>query len=211
MRVHTLSGNRFDVAWVLGLFMTLVPLQSCATGVFADDFESGLTSWERRPNFPTGAITVPDPVRSSNKVLAFRGVIGGGDVFSRPIRFLPGYVYTISFEYLGLPTEGSPQTNFGGFIGLFEKIDGPHTWLYGTCCNTVFPELIDDGKWRKYTYQLRAPITFVELGGSTGYTARLSFQDFIEPAGDAFFDNISITKTPIPAPGGAIPYSSIQQ
>src|SRR5206468_4198587 len=99
------------------------------------------------------------------------------------------YLLTISFDYLGLPTEGSVQGDLGGFFGIIETSSGNETWLAGTQ-EANFPgalSLIDDGQWHRAT---------VKLDGASVRRFRLTLEDWLDSrgvAGDVFFDNIEVT------------------
>ena len=80
---------------------------SNAIGVFADDFESGLSAWTGKSGGAHNGVIVQDPIRKNNKVLTFNNLTSAGDIFSvTQFALDTRYSYIISFEYLGKPKIG---------------------------------------------------------------------------------------------------------
>ncbi len=185
-----------------------------ATGVFSDDFESGLDAWTGASGGAHSGVIVNDPIRPNNKVLKFNKLSSGGDIFTRTLFTLDqNYTYIISFEYLGQQKTGSVAGNIGGFAGLAEGLPGRHMWYYGTATDGGATDiLIDDGKWHLYTFYFRPNVSFPAFGGSSN-KVHLMFEDFSGPgiAGDALFDNIHIEKTPLVPANSQLMQPVIQQ
>jgi len=167
--------------------------------LFSEDFESGLGAWT---GF-SGQI-VANPIGAGN-TLNFRSVYAGGDTFtSVGIALTPGQSYSVSFDYLGVPGQGTPG-DLGGYAGLSEGTTpgnpGSHMWYYGTgSVSGAAAVLVDDGAWHRYTYNFTAPV----VGNAGSFSViHLMFEDFSGSggvAGDAYFDNISL----VPVPGAVL-------
>jgi hypothetical protein len=180
-------------------FIISYSIPSHAGLLFSDDFESGLSAWTGS----SGKI-VADPLNPGNSVLSFGGLISGGDTFTLSSFASSTGNYELSFDYLGLATQGSVPDDLGGFIGIsyspVPTFGGP-LWLAGTM-DTYYPptlikQLVDDGQWHNITISFGAP------GGS-----HLMVEDFLGSGGvpgDVYFDNIRLdnsqnaTATPEPA------------
>src|SRR5437867_2791812 len=107
----------------------LASLHAQSAVLFKEDFEAGLDQWTGRFGIVHNGIVVPDPLGSGRgHVLSFTGFSAGGDILSTNVLSSP-YLLTISFDYLGLPTEGSVQGDLGGFFGIIETSSGNETWL----------------------------------------------------------------------------------
>ena len=148
---------------------------------------------------------VEDPLDASNLVLTFSALDEAGDIFSAEITVQPGTIYTMSFDYLGLPQAGSVPNDLGGTIGFSEDTPGESRWLEGTvlCCHIENASLIDDGQWHSYEVEVNPN----EAGGvyspppSNG-TIRVMIEDFIKSRGvasDIYFDNIKLVDCDCPA------------
>ena len=189
--------------------LAIVAVQVFATAaqadLFFDDFESDLSAWVGKSGTPGshhGSI-VTDPLDGSNQVLTFTQTNLGGDIFATAVGFdlAPGRQYTVSFRYLGDPTQGGTAGDLGGYAGLSAGFPGTHIWYYGT--NTVSgaaPVLIDDGRWRSYSYSFTTPL-------GIGNPIHLMFEDFWasgynleDVAGDVYFDDVRF----VPVPGAVL-------
>lgn len=170
-----------------------------AIPLFMDDFESGLGAWTGKGFGPHNGITVADPLASGHgMVLTFTAVNAAGDIFTSLGTFPDGV--TISFDYLGLV---NPYPA-GGFLGISEGTPGDHYWLAGQPgYGGLFADLVDDGAWHHYDILIPA--------GGSPFPAdppfRLMIEDFQDSspfAGDAFFDNITVTSATVPDTGPGI-------
>lgn len=165
---------------------------------FSEDFESGLGQWTGRAGGSHSGQIVADPLASGNGgVLNFTSLIAGGDMFASSALSLSGPI-EISFDYLGLPALGGVPGDLGGFLGIAYSLnptaDGVDIfWYAGT---QFYPglvvDLVDDGLWHRYSFQLDASalppfhLILEDYFGSGGV------------AGDALFDNITVTPVPEP-------------
>jgi chitinase len=162
--------------------------------IFSEDFEAGLEQWTGRPP-PRDhyAQIVDDPLRPGNSVVNFTRTVAAGDLFTLPIPVDVTKQYKLTFEYLGLPSEGSLPDNLGGFLGVGDGIPGDHYWLYGPVMNPATHEsdLIDDGQWHSY----EAIFIPSELIAAPDGEIRIMIEDG-EGIGslpeDACFDNIQL-------------------
>lgn len=169
-------------------------IQDQTPPIFSDDFESGLTQWVGRP---TGyhAQIVEDPLVPGNHVVNFTQTVAAGDIFTIPIPVDSTEVYTLTFDYLGLPQEGSIPGNLGGFIGVITgDVPGIAVWLYGPAKNPAahLHDLIEDGQWRTYSVQFKT----TDLFETTDGTIRITLEDgegVGSVPGDAYFDNVKLT------------------
>lgn len=205
-RVFGLLG----VGLVVGVFLLIPGLArvSHASTLFFDDFESGLSQWIGKNGGSHHGVIVPDPLQQGNNVLTFTGLNMAGDVFTaQSFTLQAGQHYRISFDYLGLATQGSVPDNLGGTAGMSEGLPGRHMWYYGTVnAGSTIDVLVDDGQWHSYVYDFVAPVTAQFYGSGTFNVVHLMFEDWSGSGGvpgDAYFDNIrfeSVTTTPAPVP-----------
>lgn len=172
-----------------------------------EDFESGSLAgvWVGQGGDPSAhhGLIVTDPLDPSNKVLTFSDTNAGGDIFTSSTGFVlvPGTEYTVSFRYMGDPTKGGTPDDLGGYAGLAKGFPGSHLWYYGTgAVSGAADVLVDDGKWRSYSYTFTAPL-------SIGSPIHLMFEDFAhanyvtaDVAGDVYFDDIRF----VPVPGAVL-------
>lgn len=187
-----------------------------AVPLFFDDFEDGnlFDSWVDDGNTSSTGQIVDDPLQD-NHALNFTGTDTGGDIFTTSNVFTSQTgQFKVSFDYLGLETEGDDDTDdlLGGFIGYSYGYPGTHYWLAGTNVsytndigqviyeNGVLKtnrQLLDTGVWIRYDIYFSAtPNTSIHImledfhldNGSmgTGY------------GGDAYFDNIALSAIPEP-------------
>jgi len=191
-----------SVIVVLFIITTFFAKSTYGTPIFADDFEADLSLWTGKSGGINHGIIVEDPLRAGNHALTFTALNSAGDIYSsQQFSLVPGQIYRVSFEYLGLAISGSVPGNLGGFAGMSEGLPGRHVWYYGTS-NASFaaPVLIDDGQWRTYTFDFVPPIGF-PFGGGSGSAVHLMFEDFSGSGGvvgDAYFDNVNLALVPEP-------------
>jgi len=193
----------------------VIPGNSLASLHFSDNFEAGLSQWVGKSGGGHQGIVVADPLQPGNQVLTFTGVNTGGDVFSSEIDVIPGLTCVLRFDYLGLAKPGSVAGDFGGTVGFAEEwiavYPVGHRWLAGTSTLDGVEDdpLIDDGNWHTYTIHFDpfapGPFPTFYAGAPTNPTSntiRIVLEDFEwcgPVAGDAFFDNISLTQVPEPS------------
>jgi len=193
--------------YILALVATLLLGATASADLFYEDFESGLSAWVGQGGDPSahhGQI-VADPLNpsSGNNVLTFTQTNWGGDIFATAAGFAvtPGQQYTISFKYLGDPSQGGTPGNLGGYAGISAGFPSSnHIWYYGTSdVSSAEPKLIDDGQWHSYSY------TFTAYAGMN--PVHLMFEDFYlagyglnNVAGDVYFDDIRL----VPVPGAVL-------
>lgn len=167
--------------------------------VFEHDFESGLSPWVGRPG-GHDAQTLPDPLGTRGNVVHFLDVIANGDIFTPALEIDPGSTYTLSFDYLGVPSGPVPPGGLGGFIGISDDLGFPASlgWIAGTQPDQVTNVLVDDGAWHSYSISFRPSDYFLPSGG----TIRLMLEDFEGSGtyaadaapGDAYFDNVRLVR-----------------
>jgi hypothetical protein len=193
MKTTTLVARLTVIATIL-----LPVMLPAAIPGFNEDFESGLGQWTGRAGGSHNGQIVADPLASGNgSVLNFTSTTSGGDMFASSAITLPGPI-EISFDYLGLPALGGVPDDLGGFLGIAYSLtpvaDGVDIfWYAGT---QHYPglavELVDDGLWHRYSFL---------LDGSALLPFHLILEDFTGSggvAGDAHFDNITVTPVPEP-------------
>ncbi len=169
---------------------------------FSDNFEQTLASaWtDRSPSNREGG-QFNDPLREGNHVLGFNRLGAGGSVFGKTVVSGPTSIFTLTFDYLGMPGRGGVAGDLGGYIGVaadgYENTIG--YWIGGTGSHLTPIALIDDGQWHSYSFTWTSGI---------GNRLRVMAEDWAGSggvAGDAFFDNIVLTNgtTPnnVPEPG----------
>lgn len=178
---------------------------------FCEDFEGGLSDWVGKNEGVHHGLIVADPVRAGNQVLTFTALNEAGDIFGPELGVRPDTLYTIRFEYLGVPGPDGTPDNLGGVIGFSEDTPGTHRWLAGTvlCCYIDDDPLIDDGTWHSYSLTIDpfAPGPVYDGTPSDG-TIRVMIEDFIHSggiAGDVFFDNVCVTLYGLNAGGAGDP------
>ena len=189
------SPKRVAVAAVL---LALANLGHAAPlTAFAEDFEGNLNAWT---GIGGGAITqaaiVIDPLNSGNHALGFPAQGSGGSIYTSAFVSTAG-LFTVSFDYLGLPGTGGVPGDLGGFFGISQGFPGSHQWIAGTLDNYTSPfiNLYDTGAWQHYSLTFASQI---------GQSVHLMFEDFSGSggvAGDVFFDNIQFNDSSVaPAP-----------
>ncbi len=198
-------GMKIKLRGLAVLLACLFPFAGVANAAiaFSDDFEDDLSQWTGKDGGAHDGILVDDPLRAGNRVLSFSASNIGGDIFSEsPLDLVAGTTYVLSFEYLGLATQGSVEGDLGGFIGLSEGLPGRHRWIFGTeVVSNADDALIDDGQWRLYSYTFVAPLAMLN-GGGVSSDLRVMLEDFagsLGVAGDVYFDNIELRAVPLPA------------
>lgn len=203
MKLSATAASLFSIAALSLASMA----QAAIVTSFSDDFESGLGQWQQAPLFGPHGIIVNDPLNPGNKVLSFRRPGLGGSVFSTDLIQSSGS-YTLSFDYLGLPTQGSRAGNLGGFVGYTHSVFPLlQHWLGGTIDAPSFfvnggtmPDLslIDNGQWNSYTLVFNALGWITDDGAGGALPIRLTLQDWAGSGlttRDAFFDNVSLRAT----------------
>jgi hypothetical protein len=184
--------------------LTLLLSATVSADLFFDDFQSNnFDAWVGKDGTSAshhGEIALDPYGGGVNLALRFSQTNSGGDIFATAAGFAvtPGQQYTISFRYMGDPQRGGTPGDFGGYAGISAGFPGDHDWYYGT--NNVSgaaPVLVDDGKWRAYSY------TFTATAGMN--PIHLMFEDFYAPgygladvARDAYFDDIRFVAVPVP-------------
>lgn len=191
--------------FILALVIVLGLAGVAPANLFNENFQGDLSAWVGQGGVPSAhhGMIVSDPHDATNKVLTFTQTNLGGDIFTTAAGFTlaSGQEYTVSFKYLGDPSQGGTIGDLGGYAGLSAGFPGSHLWYYGT--NNVSgaqPVLVDDGQWHSYSYAFTAPL-------SIGNHIHLMFEDFYAPnynlinkAGDVYFDDISL----VPVPGAVL-------
>jgi len=169
--------------------------------LFADNFEQGnLDQWTGKVGLPHHGEIVNDPLNPENHVINFTALNTAGDIFTFPIQLgaLPRH-YTVSFDFLALPTGGNPPVEFGGFFGLTTNPGYDTFWIAGTypLALTVPPPLATtlatDGQWHHYTLDI------TDLINANHLTAfEITMEDWRDGGGipgDVYFDNVSLEGT----------------
>jgi hypothetical protein len=160
---------------------------------FSEDFENGLSQWVGRPAGHHAQI-VADPLHAGNAVVDFTETVAAGDLFSLPIPVDVNGEYTLTFDYLGVPSDASLPNNLGGFLGVSDDIPGDHHWLYGPAANLAEhdQDLVEDGQWHTYSVTF-VPADLIQVNEGT---IHVMLEDGEGPGSlpeDAFFDNIRLT------------------
>lgn len=160
---------------------------------FSEDFENGLAQWTGRSTGHHAQI-VADPLDAGNDVVDFTETVAAGDLFSLPIPVDVNGEYTLTFDYLGLPSASSLPDNLGGFLGISDDIPGDHHWLYGPVANLAEhdQDLVEDGAWHSYSVTF-VPADLIQVAEGT---IHIMIEDGEGPGSlpeDAFFDNIRLT------------------
>lgn len=161
---------------------------------FGEDFEQGLSQWVGREIGGHHAQIVADPLDGGNQVVSFTRTVAAGDLFTVPIPVEVGRAYTLTFRYLGMPSDTSLVGNLGGFLGISDGIPGDHHWLYGPRENLAEhdQDLAEDGQWHSYSVTF-VPTDLIEV---TDGAIRMTIEDgegLGSLPGDAFFDDIRLT------------------
>lgn len=170
---------------------------SSALTLFSEDFEGDLSAWTGGSDSHNGAIML-DPKDSSNKVLYFKALDAGGDIFSTAAAYSStSGKFILEFDYLGIKDSG-------GFIGHSAAATPgvPHTWLAGAdedySGTESWPLTLgnDDYEWHHYVLHFESAtsrhLMLEEFSGSDSII------------GNAFFDNILLTDldgATVPEPG----------
>lgn len=168
---------------------------------FADNFQNSLAGWsDRSPSNPEAGLFA-DPLAASNQVLGFNRLGVAGSVFSKTIVESPDSVFTLSFDYLGMPGRGGRSGDLGGYIGVAASVSNLlGFWVGGTGLFPTPVSLVDDGKWHSYSYTFtsgisnRLRVMAEDWAGSGGV------------AGDVYFDKIVLRAGP--ASSNAVPEPS---
>lgn len=166
--------------------------------LFTDGFEGDMSQWIGQGGGAHSGVIVPDPLNPANHVLTFTALADGGDIFSAQYPAYHGFVFLLSFDYLGLPKEGTPDANTGGKVGVTQDTPGsPSFWEDATVDEPcIWEELIDDGTWHSYMIPFFPEcVPEFKAGGF-----RVMLEDWCgRPPdmpqgvpGDAFFDNVQL-------------------
>ncbi len=189
--------NKILWTTVASVFLS-ASVQAATVSVFNENFESGLGAWtDRSPSNPQATIAI-DPLNNTNHALSFLQRGSAGSIFSTN-NITSNGTYTVSFDFLGLPINGS---NTGGFFGISESIfganPGRHQWIAGDYAYPAPIKMVSDGLWHHYS------LTFNSI---IGKPVHLMFEDYVNSdstAGNVYFDNIrfgdtAVSETPEPA------------
>jgi hypothetical protein len=183
--------------YIFALVVVLVLAAATQAELFKEDFEGDLSAWVGKNSSTHHGEIVTDPLDSNNNVLHFTKLRGAGDIFTATgFDLVSGQQYTISFRYLGYPSQSGDTGGYAGFSSDLSPSDcNDHIWYYGTGTESSAADvLVDDSAWHSYSYMFTAPL-------SIGNHIYLMFEDFIGSdsiAGNAYFDDISLVQTPIP-------------
>jgi hypothetical protein len=196
------------------LVAIMAVVSSTSAFAFTEDFEGTLGQWTGKNNGSHSGQVVTDPISgSTNDVLNFTGTNSGGDIYTLAT-FQPG-TYRLEFDYLG--TCGSQDC--GGFIGYSQNYDPASDgiyddlrWLASSWPAGFFPtsqgdivvDLTDNGSWGHYSTEFTVSsypfhLMLEDYRGLYQSPASWSMDAGGSP-GDAYFDNITLTAVPLPAP-----------
>ena len=198
---------------VIAALLALFPLaaSTAADSLFSEDFEGNLAvKWTGRDGGGSSGIIVDDPLRNANKVLAFRTLASGGDLFSTKIPVTKSKKYRLAFDFMGKQDSG------GGIVGVSLATPGHHRWLAGTAGGRGAGEsnpLVTDGKWRRYKIDFSpGDRTWFTPDGSQAVdpgaitSLRIMVEQNWGTPGDAYFDNFTFTEcSPTCGAGGEQP------
>jgi hypothetical protein len=187
-------GDAMRAAVMVILLVGLLPCLSSAQEVlFSDDFQTDLSAWTTVGY----GVLVADALNPSNQVITFSHTANSGNMWSPAIVVEASSTYVFSFRYRGAVN----GVDSGGYLWLVDPFYGNAalcpTW--GTQPDNSFVELIDDGAWHTYDLTFHVTDFFDPIGG----TLKITLEDWdgaagINPppniAGDAFFDDICLTK-----------------
>lgn len=180
------SSSLRRVALAAGLLLAGSAQAAPLLQSFTENFEGTLSAWTLRS--ANEAAIVVDPLNAANHVLGFNRLGSSGSIFSTA-DLNGSNVYTVQFDYLGLPRAGSVAGDLGGYFGVRNGTPGNREfWVAGTGSYPTLFDLIDDGQWHTYVATLRSTL----VGGSV----HLQFEDWDGSrgvVGDVFFDNIVFT------------------
>lgn len=169
--------------------MKLLTTLTLATGIalslplagqtyFSEDF-SDLTAWTK------GSATTVKDAGTYGDVLTFTAIRSGGDIATSSFKVPNVSNLRISFDYKGS----------GGFLGFGS---GSNNWLAGSASyapstaatlRSSYQILDYSGGWSHY--DLALPTT---LAGNA-----IMLEDFVSPASNAYFDNITVYAIPEPS------------
>lgn len=167
--------------------------QASPLTMMSADFEGDLSAWtERVPALPSALIVADPLVSGRGNVLTFQRAGSSGTLFSNEAVTSGNGKFLLSFDYLGLLTQGGTPGDLGGYIGVVTNMDGSGLWVGGTGSFPTPLNLIDDGEWHSYSFVVTS---------EWGYTVRVMAQDWDgsgTAARNVFFDNISLQAVPEP-------------
>ena len=195
----------------VGISDDFVNLRTDGETKFFDNFENGLSKWTGKFYGSHNGVIVEDPLRPDNHVLTFTALNFGGDVFSSEVTVQEGVTCILTFEYLGLPVEGSVENDLGGAIGFATDLnyDYEGDWirnrfLAGTSYFGNLPPqdygieddmLIDDGQWHKYRIEFDPYKSAQFYEGPVDDKIVVEIEDWFGSAGvpgDAYFDKVKL-------------------
>ena len=176
--------------------MLISSSQAYSAVVFSDNFEgNSLSQWTGKGGGVHHGQIVADPDGSQiDYSMNFTDTNSAGDIFTSAAAFSAGN-YWLSFDYYGdTLAYNAPNSDTGGYVGISVGLPGNHRWLYATGNRSMASDvLIDDSTWHSYTFTFSSASNF-----------HLMLEDFSGSgggAGDAYFDNISLSDTnPVPEP-----------
>ena len=189
--------QRFGPALAACAGITALAGIASADAYFSDTFESTLSQWTGKSGGTHHGVIVPDPLRPGNNVLSFTGLNAGGDMFSVTALALdPSATYRISFDYLGLAEPMTIAGDTGGYVGFSQGLPDAHRWLWATGSVSGASDVLDDdAQWHRYRFDFNA----AGLGTTSAHLMIEDFSGASGVAGDAYFDNFTITSVPEPA------------
>lgn len=182
----------------LALCAALLSTPALPGTVLSDDFESGSLSASKWL-IPGSGNVVTDPLNSNNKVLVFRELKAGGDLFSVPLDLSNAPAIQISFDYLGFASGPNVGTDTGGFV----IVDIPNSFLGYVLMGTS----VSGGPLRQNMLNLtpgvwhHISLTFAPSLVQAGNGSKVVFEQWSgspNAAGNAYFDNIEVSTTPEP-------------
>jgi len=154
-----------------------------ASTLNTEDFESGLSGWTGQGGLAGYGAIVTDSM-SGSAVLTFTARRSGGDMFTLDTFEAMDRTYTITYDYRGS----------GGFVGWASSVSPAaqwvdHGWIGGVPGYTGLTiQHVQDGQWHTYS------TTFV---ANVAGPIHLMLEDWQDPAGNAWFDNISLSYEPV--------------
>ncbi len=181
--------------WLAAILLVLgiVGMAQAAT-LFSENFEGDLSAWTGNGSSHHGQI-VADPFNPSNHVLNFWQRQGGGDIITSNTFLSTDGQYILSFDYLGTPSDGDDDPyddNLGGYIG-YKHVNKGVQWLAGAGSSGGGDDsLKDNDQWNHYEIHFTAQYPAQAI--------QITLEDYANPAGDAYFDNIVLTDA-VPIPG----------
>jgi len=159
---------------------------------FSDDFSQPLTaSWTDKSPVDPEVSRFTDLLNESNQVMGFNRFGAEGSIFSKTVVSGPTSVYTLSFDYLGVPGRGGRPSDLGGYIGV-AAADAPlvQFWIGGNGVDPTPLGLLNDDQWHSYSY------TWTSIIGNRLRVVAEDRAGSRRVAGDVYFDNIVLKHGP---------------